>query len=485
MKKVWKYLTITLLLLLGLFCVGLLYIFFVPGSSLFTLCYISYNDTFVSDVYSSANVTQVSLNSNRYDVNIYSSNSSDIYAKLTTNSFGFTTTKYSKAYISTNLNGSTLKIDVKEPIGAVISTDSYIELYLPLPAGEEPGTPIDLTINNKRAVASIDSDNVIINKLNYKTTNGELSINNADIKGDLNLSLGNSHFTLGKDTKLHGNDVYLDISTGKFDSSAVVLGDIKITNNKRGVIVVGACYNLTEDIKSAGGRIEVDTVVETLSITTSDTNVYAKSVNSAVITLTKSGSVSIDHIFSYSVIDTHLGNITLDVCESNVLTSSDYGNITIKNATKKVIAKSLKSGNISISYFPLSGQYSTLNQTRCIEVEINKGSLSSSEIENANIKITGNASINLGMRNILGVSNIEVGSGFAKVVIDANATYDLTSTSDTGSTRVNLLQIEDFGGYTKNISTTNPLKVNGNTTTNAINLKSTSGSILVLDTKLA
>lgn len=479
MKKVWKYLIITLLLLLGLCCVGLLYIFFVPGSSLFTICYVSFNDTFVSDTFNSANISKVSLNSNRYDIKILSSNSADVYAKLSTNSFGFTTTRYSNAGVTAELNGSDLTIKVTEPIGAVISTNSYIELYLP------SDKVVDLNINNKRAIASVDSNSVVINNLYYTTTNGELSIDNVEIKGDINLSLGNSYFTIDPSVKLHNNNVYLDITTGKFDSSEVSLGSIKINKNKRGVIVVGSCVNLTEEIKSAGGRIEVNTVENSLKINTSDTNVYAKLVNSAVVTLTKSGKVSIDYIASYSTVDTYSGNITLDICEANVLVSSDYGNITIKNAAKLVIAKSFKRGDISISYHPLSGQYTEANKVRCIDIEINKGTFTATEIEHADINITGNASINLGMRNVLGISTINVGSGSANVVINADAVYNLTSTADTGSTRVNLVQISDYNGYTNNITSSDPLEVNGNTNlANAINLSSTSGSILVLDTKL-
>ncbi len=480
MKKVWKYLTITILLLIGLCCVGLLYIFFVPGSSLFSICYISYNDTFVSDTFNSANISKVSLNSNRYDVKIYSSNSSDIYAKLSTNSFGFTTTKYRNAGVMAELSGSDLIIKAIEPIGAVISTNSYIELYLP------SDKAVDLKINNKRAIASVDADNIVINNLYYTTKNGELSINNAEIKGDMNLSLGNSYFTIDQSAKLNNNNVYLSMTTGKFDSSEVSLGSIKINKNNRGVIVVGSCLNLTEEIKTAGGRIEVDTVYNSLKINTSDTNIYAKTVNSAVITLTKSGKASIDYLGNYSTIDTHTGNIVLDFCEANVLVSSDYGNINIKNATKLVIAKSFKRGDIAITYHPLSGQYTEANKVRCIDVEINKGSLSANDIEHANVKISGNAGINLGMRNILGISTINVGSGSANVVINADAVYNLTSTANTGTTRVNLSQIADYGGYTKNITSSDPLEVNGNTNSaNAINLSSTSGSIFVLDSKLA
>ena len=40
MKNVWKYVTISFLLLLGLGCAGVLYIFFVPGADIFHITYI-------------------------------------------------------------------------------------------------------------------------------------------------------------------------------------------------------------------------------------------------------------------------------------------------------------------------------------------------------------------------------------------------------------------------------------------------------------
>ena len=59
MKKVGKYLTITLLFVTGLFFVGLLYLFFGPKSSLFGLTFISYNETRLTQYYDISQVEKV------------------------------------------------------------------------------------------------------------------------------------------------------------------------------------------------------------------------------------------------------------------------------------------------------------------------------------------------------------------------------------------------------------------------------------------
>ena len=70
MKKFWKYFTILILLLIGLFCVGLLYLFFVPSAELFGIKYISLNKDVYTQEYAAESVNTVVLNSRSYDVNI-------------------------------------------------------------------------------------------------------------------------------------------------------------------------------------------------------------------------------------------------------------------------------------------------------------------------------------------------------------------------------------------------------------------------------
>ncbi|MBQ8615809.1 MAG: hypothetical protein IJ415_04510, partial [Clostridia bacterium] len=73
MKKVWKYLVITLLLLLGLCCVGVLYLFFMPGTSLFNITYINYNIKKETSKYSASHVSAIELNSRSYEIEIIES----------------------------------------------------------------------------------------------------------------------------------------------------------------------------------------------------------------------------------------------------------------------------------------------------------------------------------------------------------------------------------------------------------------------------
>ena len=105
MKKIGKYLIITLLLLLGLCCVGVLYLFFIPNSSLFNISYVSHSTKLSSkQQYLAEDVNKIVLNSNKFEVKISESSSDKISLKVYDQTFGFALVKNNKTSIDEELN---------------------------------------------------------------------------------------------------------------------------------------------------------------------------------------------------------------------------------------------------------------------------------------------------------------------------------------------------------------------------------------------
>jgi hypothetical protein len=161
MKKVWKYVIITLLMLLGLCCVGVLYLFFVPNSSLFGITYINNNKKLSSLKYDKEDVTEVVLNSRAYEINILTSSDSNIYTEVKSHSFGFVLTKNEVCDIKATLTNNILTLNVIEPYGLATPNNSEINLYLPA------NKSFDLTLINKKAKIILDTD-IKINNLNLQ-----------------------------------------------------------------------------------------------------------------------------------------------------------------------------------------------------------------------------------------------------------------------------------------------------------------------------
>ena len=170
MKKVGKYLTITILLLTGLFFVGLLYLFFVPKSTLFGITFISYNEKTLTDYYESSQVEKVVLNSRSYAINVEASSNSKIYAKIENHSLGYVLEDNKDLKISQSVSNKTLKLTIVEPYGAAFKNNSLITLYLP------KNEAVDLVIENKNANVVIEDDDVIIRTLTYTAEKGNFDV---------------------------------------------------------------------------------------------------------------------------------------------------------------------------------------------------------------------------------------------------------------------------------------------------------------------
>lgn len=484
MSKVLKYITISFLLIIGLFCAGVLFLFFIPGSSLFKITYINHHLNANTESYQVSDVSKIQINTNAFDIKIFNTNENEIYAKSRSNSFGFTKTTNSSFSVQSSLENSILSFTVNEPKGFCASNSSYIEVYIPA------NTNIDLTINNTKSKTTIDATNLSIKNLNYSTTKGDLKIVNATLSNKLTLTLGKSDCSISSEVITNNNDVDLHITTGSFKALNSVLGDINILSNTRGVIELNQCADIRENQKTAGGRI-VAQKVEHINITAGDTNISIQEIQiDAVVELTASGSIYINELYKSSTIKTNSGNIYVNNAYATLILTSQSGNIQVDNATL-IVSVSINYGEALINFNPNAEGFIENNRSRVLNATIFNGTLTATGVEHigdANstegIKITGNGRAHINMRNVYGTNTILANNGRASVVVDKSSAFTLKTSSTYGNVRVNLTQISEYNGYTTKEERTT--FVNSYTaSSNKLEVKSTGGEILVLDTNFA
>ena len=487
MKKVWKYVIITLLMLLGLCCVGVLYLFFIPNSQLFNITYINNSKKIVSAEFDKETVSQINLNSRTYEVNILPSSDSSIYAEAKSHSFGFVLTKNETFEMSATLRDEVLTINITEPYGFAIHNDSKINLYLPT------SKAFNLNLSNSKAKTNISSKDAKINNLTYSTQSGDFNFKQGEIKGEMNLNLDKSVFTMSSAVKTHSNNVILSLSKGRFYAEESILGNVNIIHNTRGIISINECGILEEDIASAGGQIYVNKMSH-LNISTSDTNLTIGEItHGATITMTKSGNISINKLNENSSIYANSGNVTINNVEDVLTLETNSGNINVFEA-KKEIRLNLNKGNANIHF----SQSETAegydpsdpdNKNKRLIATISNGSLNATGVENVGLQtegegitITGSGSANVRMNNVLGNNSINSNNGNVNIVVnkDSQCQYVLLTQSTYGYVRVNLTQIPDYNGYkTKELTET---AVNCSSSSNNLSVTTVSGNLIVLDT---
>lgn len=484
MKKVSKYIIITLLLLLGLCCVGVLYLFFIPNSSLFNITYISNNEKFLSTKYDAETVSRIVLNSRSYDVVIQPTDEGKIYAEVYSNSFGFVLKKNETLNISSSIKNNILTINIHEPYGFATKNTSYIKLNIP------ENKEFDLSLSNKSATTLIDHENIKINDLKFSTQSGNFKFYKGSISGKLDLDLNKSTFTIDEDVTTNLNAVNLKLTKGKFLAENSSLGNISVLENERGVIKIGECKNFNENINSAGGQIHIKKCAN-ITVATSDTNIYVDTVNhGADITLTGTGEVNITTLYGVSTIITQSGNINLVNVESTLTVKTDTGDVNISSA-KLSISASTNDGNMFINFSEDADTYSTTSIARVLYAEINNGSLTATGVEHigstdtdeGGIKISGNGRVFINMRNVYGKNDIAGKNGNVNVVVNKDSSYTLQTSSNSGNVRVNLTQISEFNGYTE--ITPRITNVNCSSSSNSLTISTNKGNLTVLDTNFA
>lgn len=471
MKGFAKYFTLTILLLLGLCCVGVLYLFFVPNSTLFGIKYISLNTT-TSKSFNTKNVDSLVISSINYDVEITTTEEDSLLVDVYSNSFGFVLDKNSYAEINYTLVNNVLSIDIKEPHGFAISNNSKVKIAIP------ENNEFNLHLKNKKANTSINSEKLTINKFKYETTSGDCNLKNAKINNDLILDLNNSDFNVSSEIKTSNNNVKLNITTGKFNAASSTFNNITINNNKRGVIIFKQCNQLIEDVPSAGGRIEAD-IVSNINVKTSGTNIYVKDITNGATIELDSGNVSIEAITgNSSSIVTNSGDINIQTINSNIILKTNNGNINVTNSKSTINVKT-EYGNINVNF---NEESPNLNY---LIADVKDGFIGAVGVEKISLTITGNGRAVIDMKDIVGVSSINGNSGNVYVKVNKYSIYKLITESK-GSVRVNLTQIPQYGGYRTKEETITYVNCNTNfNTQNILEVKTGSGDLTILDTNFA
>jgi len=344
---------------------------------------------------------------------------------------------------------------------------------LQIPTSKE----FNLSLKNNKAETTIENATLKIKNLSYTTNNGNLYIEKANLYGDINLTLNKATCSVSSAVVTNNNNVTLKLTSGSFKATGSVFKDISIKENARGVILVKECSNINEEITSAGGRIEIETV-SFANIKSSSSNIYIKEIlNGASITLTENGSVSINELTGRSSISTNAGDVTINTLNSYLDVTTENGDISISNAKDKV--------NISTKYGTANVSFDEEATNKFLSATLDDGQIIASGAEQVNIVITGNGRADLNMSDIVGLSSIEVNTGSVYVKINKLSKYKLTTKSE-GSVRVNLAQIPNYGGYTTKQETTT--YVNCTSTTygaNVLDVSTTSGDLTILDTNFA
>jgi len=477
MKKFWKYFIILILLLAGLFCVGLLYLFFVPDSTLFNIKYIGYSEKFETGPYSTEGISTIELNSRAYDINIIPSESSEISVTVKAKSFGYVLEKNSHVDVSSSISGNTLTIDVTEPHG--LAANGFSSIDLKLPKNYSP----NLVLKNKKADVLIQSESISINNLTYKSNSGRFDFKSGSINGEMNLTLNSAVFNLGSSVNVNENNLTLSLTSGKFNASTHSFKNVKVTKNTRGIVDIKNCSSFVEKVESAGGKIVIDSVLS-VNIESSDTNVDIKNLYGGTIILTRTGSVKIDHLQGISLIKTKSGSISINKASAKFSTETTTGNQNLKNLTYFVEAVSTY-GNINVEFANDAGNYNFTDAIplRSLTATTTSGKITVKGVEHIKILVKDNGRVDVNMNNVLGDGNQIIGKrGSVNVVIANDAIYGLTTESTEGSVYVNVGQFA-VNGYTTTERTFNIICPFEGAWVPAgyLEVSSTSGSIRIVD----
>ena len=482
MKKFWKYFLILILLLSGLFCVGLLYLFFVPNSSMFGITYVSYSNKYQSKMYDKSVVQNIELNSYNYDIILTTSNSDNVYAIVKAKSFGYTLKENSKLEIKSEVVAGTLKINITEPNGLVFSNGSSIELLIP-----KDFTP-NLKITNNKATTDIESGAITLQDFTYETKAGNLNFNYGSVAGEMNLNLNKAKFNLSSKINTTETTANITLTSGQFNAPNHHFKTINVLSNTSGLVNVKSCTSFNSQSKSAGGKFNIIDTVESVAIESSDTNIEIGTLKGGSIKLTESGKIYIKKIQGMVILQTNSGSITVDEATSEFTTISENGDQLIKLATQQITSDSTY-GNISITFATpqTEEEESTFNLSAIATTKNGKITLNGVDKLTVGIVENGTGRADIKMRKVTGQNIIDAQRGSVNVTIPQTEIYWLTTESTAGgSVHVNVGQFA-VNGYNTQTKTTNLISYSTEpiATANSLIVTTTSGSITILDSLMA
>ena len=497
MKKPWKFFIITLLIILGLFFVGILYLFFVPGSQLFNITYINLHKTLKSSEFNSQSVTAVEINSTSYAVNVLNTSNENFYAVLDAKSFGFVKTKNKNAKLNAEYDEltKTLTFNIVEPKGLCTKGKSNLTVYVPAEKS------FDLKINNKKSKVTTKLTSGSVSDLNYSSKSGSFEFEQGSVHGLIDLNLNKSSFSISEIVDCNVTDVKIRATSGKFNASKSNFNKVEVLKNSRATININSCNDFEMNAPNAGGKINIKILTNTQT-TAGDTKIKFTEIHGeAIIDLRKSGVANIESLLSedaMSILSVAAGKIKIENCNSRINASVlESGTLVINNA-QKIINVYSSNGNVEINFAENAKSYAQDNASRVVYANIKNGNFKATGVEhvgkyvqdsdkqhNPYIYVTGTANVNIKMRNVLGNNAVYAEKGTVKFVINAEESvkYILKTSCDTGSVRVNLSQTAQYNGYTTNEET--PTYVNCHNSTNLLTISGKSSNIRVFDTNFA
>lgn len=476
---------------------GILYLFFVPGSNLFNITYINTNKTLKSADFDRQSVSVVEINSNSYAVNVLNTSDENFYAVLNANSFGFVKTKNKNAKLNVEYNDltKTVTFTVIETKGFCTKGKSNLTVYVPAEKS------FDLKINNKKSKVITNLTSGSIGDLNYSSSSGSFHFNKGSVHGLIDLDLNKSNFSIAEIVDCNFTDVKIRATSGKFNAGKSNFNKVEVLKNSQATININSCNDFEMNAPKAGGKINIGIVTNTQT-TAGDTKIKFNEIHGeAIIDLRKSGVASIESLLSedaMSILSVAAGKITIGSCNSRINASVlESGSLVINNA-QKIINVYSSNGNVEINFAENAKSYAEDKASRVVYANIKNGNFKATGVEhvgkyipdsdkqhNPYIYVTGNANVTINMQNVLGDNWVYAEKGTVKFVINADESvkYILKTSCETGSVRVNLSQTEQYNGYTTNEET--PTYVNCHNSTNRFTVSGKSSSIRVFDTNFA
>lgn len=470
------------MLLLGLACIAVLYMFFV-GNPLFGIKYVSFNEDQNSNAFvAEQNVETVNITNTKFDIKIVETVGNEISLKVHNGVFGFVKTANSHLSLTESLKGKTLNFAVEEPHGFAISNNSYIQLNVPT------NSKLNLVLNTNNCTTTIDLKNSTIANLSYSAAGGTVNFVSGKVEGQMDLDLGRAKFNIADAVQTNNNDVNLRLTSGAFNCQNKEFNSINLISSTSGVIRAKACAIFKGKNINAGGSVTIGTVSQKADVEAGDTNITIGTLQFGIIMLHKSGKISLTSVVGNASLTTNSGNITVAEAQSLIICSTTSGNVDVKSALGTANLHSA-SGNVNISFAENALHYNSpqtdgLAKPRRLIAETDTGKITARGVENVEINLN-RGSANVYMENVFGNNLIQSSSGavYLEVKLNTLLAEDLWPSfrfisHTAGAVSVNFAEVENqgTGGFTdKDLD----FEVNHNSTTknNTLKIVSVSGSI--------
>ena len=220
-----------------------------------------------------------------------------------------------------------------------------------------------------------------------------------------------------------------------------------------------------------------------------DTNLYINQILNGANIKTGSGTIKINTLSGTSDIITNSGDVTIKTCESRLTVLSKNGDVKINKAYNKT-SITTESGDITL-HFANAANFATSSnkEYRYLKAITKSGNVRATGLNSAIIEISKNGSVNVDFANFDAnlklVSSIKTNKGSIYAKVKCSSVFVLNSSTNSGSSRINLAQTETYNGWTDKQISNKLINCSSSTeNSNQISLNSSSGNILMHDDKV-